>query len=356
MILESADNKILQEDMENIVASCKALEAYADSTVLVTGATGLIGSQIVKALACANRLKDLHIKVIAFARNREKAQKVFGPLLERGDVSLLIGDINRPIETADPVDLIIHGASATSSRYFVTNPVETIYTAIDGTRHVLELAREKAVKGMIYLSSLEVYGIPNTERGLVTEKDYGYIDPDSVRSSYSEGKRMVECLCVSYASEYGLPIKIARLSQTFGAGVEYEDGRVFAEFARCAMEKRNIVLHTAGNTLRTYCYTADAVSAILTILAKGESGEAYNVTNMATDVTIREMAECVCETFPESGISVEFDLPKDLASFGYNPEMVIRLDSSRLEALGWQATTDLKGMFKRMIASFDGRK
>lgn len=352
MITESADNRILQEDMELLVNSGCPLEQLKDSTVLVTGATGLIGSQVVKALACANRLKGTNIRVLAFVRSREKAKKVFGELLNREDVDLVLGDVNRGVKTEEPVDYIIHGASATSSRFFVTNPVETIVTALDGTRNILEFAREKRVKGMVYLSSLEVYGVPQTPDGRVTEKDYGYIDPLSVRSSYSEGKRMVECLCVSYASEYQVPVKIARLSQTFGAGVEYADGRVFAEFARCAVEKRNIVLHTAGNTLRTYCYTKDAVSALLYILLKGNAGEAYNVTNKDTAVTIREMAQFVCDTFPESGISVEFDMPEDLASFGYNPEMVIRLDSSRLEELGWQATVGLREMFIRMVESF----
>jgi dTDP-glucose 4,6-dehydratase len=205
---------------------------------------------------------------------------------------------------------------------------------------------------MVYLSSLEVYGIPQTVDGLVKEEDYGYIDPLSVRSSYSEGKRMAECLCASYAKEYGVPVKVARLSQTFGAGVAYEDGRVFAEFARCAVEKKNIVLHTQGNTLRTYCYTSDAAAALLTILVRGEAGSAYNVTNKNTAVTILEMAQCVCDTFPESGISVEFDLPENLESFGYNPEMVIRLDTEKLEALGWRATVDLGEMFVRMIKAF----
>jgi dTDP-glucose 4,6-dehydratase len=149
-----------------------------------------------------------------------------------------------------------------------------------------------------------------------------------------------------------VPVKVARLSQTFGAGVTYEDGRVFAEFARCAVEKKNIVLHTAGNTLRTYCYTGDAASALFTILVKGDAGSAYNVTNKNTAVTIKEMAQCVCDTFPESGISVEFDLPEDLESFGYNPEMVIRLDTTRLESLGWKPFVDLSDMFVRMIKAF----
>lgn len=351
MILESEDKKILQEDIEQIVEQV-SLEELKGSTVLVTGATGLIGSQVVKTLACFNRIKEMEITILALVRNREKAKKVFGSLLDRGDVRLVLGDVNQKLQVEEPLDYIVHGASPTSSRYFVTNPVETITTAIEGTINVLECAKDKQVKGMVYLSSLEVYGVPQTEDGTVTEADYGYIDPLSVRSSYSEGKRMVECLCASYAKEYQVPVKVARLSQTFGAGVEYHDGRVFAEFARCAVEKRDIVLHTAGNTLRTYCYTKDAVAALLIILVRGEVGGAYNVTNKNTAVTIREMAQCVCDIFPESGISVQFDMPKDLDSFGYNPEMVIKLDSRKLEALGWHATVDLKDMFLRMVQAF----
>ncbi len=351
MILESVDNKILQEDIEQVVEQY-SFEELKDTTILVTGATGLIGSQVIKTLACLNRMKNINVIVLALVRSEEKAQKVFGQLLKRGDVRLVLGDVTKELQIPDNVDYIIHGASPTNSKFFVNNPVETIMTAIVGTKNILEFSRKKNIKGMVYLSSLEVYGIPQTKNGVVKECDYGYIDPLSVRSSYSEGKRMVECLCASYAKEYDVPVKVARLSQTFGAGVEYEDGRVFAEFARCAVEKRNIVLHTAGNTLRTYCYTKDAVAALLIILLRGEAGTAYNVTNKNTAVTIKEMAQCVCDAFPESGIHVEFDMPKDLESFGYNPEMVIRLDSARLENLGWKATVDLKDMFVRMIAAF----
>ncbi|HPZ00989.1 MAG TPA: NAD-dependent epimerase/dehydratase family protein, partial [Clostridiales bacterium] len=181
--------------------------------------------------------------------------------------------------------------------------------------------------------------------------DYGYIDPLSVRSSYSEGKRMVENLCASYASQYRVPVCMARLSQTFGAGVEYTDGRVFAEFARCAIEGKDIVLHTDGSTIRTYCYTSDAVSAILTLLESGTPGEAYNVTNMQTACSIREMAELVAGLYPEQNISVKIEIPKDLAAFGYNPQMVIRLNAEKLLALGWNPSVDLPTMFRRTIES-----
>lgn len=166
---------------------------------------------------------------------------------------------------------------------------------------------------------------------------------------------MVECLCASYASEYGVPVKVARLSQTFGAGVEYHDGRVFAEFARCLMEKKDIVLHTDGSTVRSYCYTADAVCALYTILLKGESGEAYNVTNMDTACSIREMAELVAGLEPEAGVNVRIEIPEDLSSFGYNPQMVIRLDASKLKSIGYVPSVGMEDMFRRTIRSMRER-
>ncbi len=352
MIVESPLNRTIQEDMEQLVQAFPQTDLLQGKTVLVTGATGLIGSQIVKTLACFNRLKETDIQIIAHVRNAKKAEDLFGHLMERGDVTLSVGDITEKIQTEKPVDYIIHGASATSSRYFVSNPVETIQIALNGTTNVLEFARsQEHLQGMVYMSSLEVYGTPATT-DFIKESDYGYIDPLSVRSSYSEGKRMAECICASYAGEYQVPVRIARLSQTFGPGVDYNDGRVFAEFMRCALEHRDIVLHTEGKTVRTYCYIKDAISAILHVLLFGTTGKAYNVTNKNTAVSIREMGELVAETLSDGDVKVVVDIPEDLASFGYNPEMIIRLDSSELEALGWQATVDLKEMYLRMAESF----
>ncbi|MCD7826542.1 MAG: NAD-dependent epimerase/dehydratase family protein [Clostridiaceae bacterium] len=355
-ILESKEDAVLLQDLEELAADGFPTEQMKGCTVLVTGATGLIGSQAVKALACCNRLRDTGIEILASVRSEEKAKKVFGNLLDRGDVKLVLGDISEPIQYSGRVDYIIHGASPTSSRFFVNNPVETILIAINGTKNVLEFAKRKEIKGMVYLSSLEVYGTPDENAGLIAEDYYGYIDPLQIRSSYSEGKRINECLCASYAAEYQVPVKIARLSQTFGAGVEYQDGRVFAEFMRCAMEKKDIVLHTAGKTVRSYCYTKDAVSALFYIMLKGNVGEAYNVTNRDTRISICDMAQLVCDTFPEAGISVTFDMPEDVSSFGYNPEMIVALDNTKLCALGWQATTDLAGMFRKMRLSIEQRR
>lgn len=339
---------VINEDLMRIAISDVPFDKMDGKVVFVTGATGLIGSQFIKSIVCYNEVNNTDIKVVAFVRSVEKAKTVLG---ESKNIEICVGDINSKISYDGKVDYIIHGASATSSKFFVEHPVETIFTAIDGTKNILEFAREKKVESFVYLSSLEVYGTPDGSKEKITENDYGYIDQLNVRSSYSEGKRMVECLCCSYASEYGVPVKIARLSQTFGAGVEYNDGRVFAEFARCAIEKRDIVLHTQGNTVRTYCYTTDAISALIYIALYGETGAAYNVTNPDTACSIKEMAQLVCDIYPETGIQVVIDIPENVASFGYNPEMVIKLDSTRLEKLGWKAHVGIEEMFKRLIES-----
>ena len=229
--------------------------------------------------------------------------------------------------------------------------METIATAIDGTRNVLELARRCKVKGFLYLSSLEVYGVPAEGHVKMQESEAGYIDSMKVRSCYSEGKRMVECLCASYASEYGVPAKVVRLSQTFGAGVAYTDGRVFAQFARSAIEGADIVLKTKGETLRNYCYTADAVTALLLVLVKGSVGEAYNVANKDTAISIADMAKFVCDKFSGGRSKVVFDIAEDATKLGYNPVVKICLDTAKLEGLGWKAEFGLEEMFRRTIES-----
>ena len=349
---------VLREDMTFCAETLKEkglLYDLSGSTVFITGATGLIGSQLVRALLEANRRYSSNITVAAFIRNEQKAMSLFEDLLPDEHLEFVIGDLTAPIEYPKPVDYVIHGASATGSKFFVENPVETIQIALYGTDRLLQFARDKQVRGMVYLSSLEVYGVPDGTKETISETDYGLIDPLSVRSSYSEGKRMVECLCASYASEYGVPVKVARLSQTFGAGVEYNDGRVFAEFARCLMEKKDIVLHTDGSTVRSYCYTADAVCALFTILLNGAAGEAYNVTNMDTACSIREMAELVAGLEPDAGVSVRVEVPEDISSFGYNPQMVIRLDAGKLDSIGYAPVVGMEEMFRRTIRSMRER-
>jgi nucleoside-diphosphate-sugar epimerase len=248
------------------------------------------------------------------------------------------------------VDYIIHGASQTSSKAFVNEPVETSLTAIKGTLNMLEFSKVNPIKGFVYLSTMEVYGSPDTDEKIF-ETHSTNLDTMRKRSCYPESKRMCENLCTSYFSEYGVPTRVARLTQTFGPGVQYNDSRVFAEFARCAIEHRDIVLNTEGKTMRNYLYVDDAVDAILTILAKGENGKAYNVANEDTYCSIYEMAKLVAEKCVNPPISVKINIPENIEQFGYAPTLKMNLATDELKKLGWQANIGLLESFKAMIDS-----
>ena len=225
--------------------------------------------------------------------------------------------------------------------------MDSIYT---GSRNVLEFAKEKTVKGLVYLSSMEVFGATDPSKEIITEKDLGYVDLTNVRSCYPEGKRLVECMCKCYAEEYSVPVKVARLSQTFGAGVLKGENRVFAQFARSAMNKTDIVLHTKGDSVGNYCYTMDALKAIFLLLVDGENGESYTVVNESTSMTIAEMAKMVAKEIANDEIKVVFDIPEGNA-FGYAPKTTMRLSSQKLRALGWEPTVSLKESYIRLMES-----
>lgn len=330
------NNSIFEEDIKNII-NYFDMSVFDGKTILVTGATGLIGKLCVKSLLNSG----YNTQVIALVRDEEKAKNILG---ESKRLTYLVQDINQRINTTRRVDYIIHAASTTSSKDFVEKPVETIYTAINGSRNVLEFAKNKRLEGMVYLSSLEIYGVNEKEN--IKERDYGYIDILNPRSSYSESKKMVETMCISYGTEYGVPVKIARLAQTFGAGVSISDNRVFAQFAKAIINKENIILHTKGETKRNYCYTTDAVRGIFTILTKGENNNAYNVANENSYCSISEMAHLLENEYTK----VEYKI--DEVNRGYNPTVKIALNTEKLNALGWEAKVDLKEMFDRLIMNF----
>ena len=349
--MKVSDNRYFQEDIENAAKSASVdWDALKGKGVFVTGATGLLGSQIVMTLLMANEQKDLGLTVYALVRSEEKAKTVFANVLGESLV-FVKGDVMKPFELDADIDFVIHAANPTSSKFFVEHPVETITTTVCGTRKMLQLAYEKNVSSFVFLSSLEVYGIPSAEDGRVTEKDYGYIDPMSVRSSYSEGKRMAETMCVAYASQYGVPVKVARLCQSLGSGVDYNDGRVFAQFARAAIEGTDIVLKTDGSTERNYSYISDAVAGILTVLTKGETAQAYNIANEASGITIKDLALLFCNEFSEGRSKLVFDIAEDATKLGYNPKMKILLDTSKLRALSWEPKVGLKETFQRLVES-----
>lgn len=324
-------SSIFKEDIESALeARFIPWDRLRKTTILVTGATGLIGSTFIRVLVRANKEKKLDLTIMALVRDERRAKDRFAEILPDDTLSFVVGSVEKLPAIDRPIDYILHAASRTASKEFVQHGVETIRTSVDGTFNLLNLAKEKGVKGVVYLSSMEVYGYP--ERGhKVSENEIGAMSPLDLRNSYPISKMMCEAMCCAYAAEYDVPAMICRLTQTIGPGVNYDDNRIFAYFGRCVKEKQNIVLKTKGETERSYLHATDAVTAILTIMLKGKPGCAYNAADESTYCSVVEMAERLAE---DCGIRVEFDIQNEEQN-GFPRTIYMDLDTTVLRELGW---------------------
>lgn len=341
-------NSILYRDFEDVFHANIDFNIMNNSSVLITGATGLIGSLITKFLLYINQKYNLNIDIFAVARNKEKATEVFFDEINDKHLRLVFADLLKDeCNFSFHADYVIHAASVTASRYMVSYPIETIFTSINGLQKMLDYSIENDVKSFVYLSSMEVYGLMN-ESNKIKEDKLGYIDLSSARSSYPESKRMCECICTAYAIEHNLNVKSARLAQTFGAGISKTENRVFAQFAKSAMNHKDIILHTEGNSEGNYIYTTDAILGIFTILLFGASGESYNVSNEKNHLKISELASFVARVLGNNQCKVIYDIPKDANKYGYAPDTKLYLDTSKLLSLGWKPKVNLEQSFRRM--------
>ena len=288
---------------------------------LITGATGYIGSTLIKFLLAKGN------DVTAMVRSRQKAETILPP-----GIKIICADItdSSAMENINEhFDYIIHTAAVTTSSIMMSRPVETADSIVLGTKNILELARQVDIKSMVYISSMEVYGkvnLPNESRA--KEEDLGYVPINNVRSCYPLGKRMAEHYCCAYFREYGVPVKIARLSQTFGTGVDKADNRVFAQFAKSVQNNEDIILHTDGMSMGNYCAVDDVVEAIFILLNKGENGEIYNVANEKLTMRICEMAKLAASEVAKGKINLRYEIDKN-NKHGYAPPTELRLSSEK---------------------------
>lgn len=319
------------------------------SRYLLTGVTGYIGSMLARELTGRGEA------VTAIVREGSCLQ----PSIAAG-VEIILADITDKAAISGitgAYDYLIHCAAPTKSAYMISHPAEVTDSIVNGTYHMLELAERFALKSMVYLSSMEVYGQVDCSGGRrITEEETGRIDVASVRSCYPLAKLMAENLCHSFHKEYGVPVKIARLAQTFGRGIRPDDTRIFAQFARAVKSGSDIVLHTRGSSMGNYCDIDDAVAAILFILFRGENSQCYNVVNEANTMTVRQMAQLVADEIAGGGIRVRFDISA-AQRYGYAADTGLRLSGSKLRRLGFEPHTRLHEMYERMLQSMetDGR-
>lgn len=323
-----------------------------EQTLLITGATGMIGSSLARRIL----KEETPCRIILPVRDQGRAEELYKGVGKKDKERLLFMEMRLEDMEAErfpmTIDYIIHCACMTQSAQMVAHPVETADSIVMGTKNVLELARKKQVRSMVYLSSMEVYGVVEDTGRLVREDQLGAIDLRAPRSCYPMGKRMAEHYCHIYYQEFKVPVKIARLAQTFGQGVSLKDNRVYMQFARAAYEGRDIVLKTKGNSMGNYCAIEDAVEGIFTILYKGEDGEAYNVVNEASTMRIRDMAELVARKVADGGIKIKVELGNS-AQTGFAPDTGLRLSGEKLRMLGWTPKKNLEEMYKDVLRELE---
>ena len=334
-------NSILLEDLENLI-KIKSIdwEKFNNKKIFITGATGLIGSIMVKAFLLRNNKYNSNIKLILPVRNIESARQMFE---ETKNIEYMETNVENYESKQIDIDYIIHMASPTKSKFMVSNPVETINIAFNGTKNILEQAKISNIKSFIYVSSMEMYGVIDDQN--VTEDKLGYINNLTERSSYPEGKRIGELLSYSFFKEYSIPVKIARLAQTFGAGINKNETRVYKIFCDSILQEKDIILKTKGSTIINYCYTTDAIIGILKILLDGKNGEAYNVVSDNMNLTILDSAKWLTKKYTNDKIKVKIEL--DTKAFAPDNKMI--LNNEKIKSIGWKAQYNVYDGYDRLI-------
>ena len=332
---------------------CKDIERAADildfgklrnRRVLITGASGLICSAVVDLLLWCNREMQANITIYAGGRNKEKLLARFHQA-DRSGLIPVVYDATKEVSFDFDVDYIIHGASNASPDKYMSEPVDTLMANVLGVANLLQYANSVHAAKTVYISSSEVYG-KLAQREPMAEDVYGDVNVLSVRSAYPMGKRAAETLCVAYASQFGVDVSIVRPGHIYGPTAQESDNRVSSLFARQAAQGQNIVMKSAGTQIRSYCYCLDCATAILTVLTRGACGEAYNISNRNSVISIRQMAELTAQC---AGVELIMDLPTEAEKAAFNPMDNSSLDARKLESLGWQGLFDAETGFRNTV-------
>ena len=332
-------NTIYREALEKVIPEI----AISDGRILVTGASGLIGSCLVDLLMLANDY-GRNFEVFALGRDMEKLKKRFSAFSRSVLLHFVEQDIQSPLDGSVQYDYIVHGASNADPRNYALYPAETMLINLTGAMNVLNYCRSHPSTRVILLSTFEVYG--NAGKDIYQEIDSGVIDQNMIRSCYPESKRCMEILARSYVEEYGVDAVIGRLCSIYGPTMVKDDSKAHAQFIRNALRGEKIVLKSKGEQRRTYCYVIDAVTGILCVLAKGTIGEAYNISNEESIVTIAEVAKTIAEI---AGTKVVYDIPDDIEKKGFSKPQNCVLDNHKLLSLNWKGIYDIKAGLKECI-------
>lgn len=323
------NNKILLEDYANVSKTIKQL-AIKNKTFLITGASGTLAKFLINSLITSNNLNKSNNKIIAVSRDKKKIKKLFAK-----DKNISCKDYKDKIN--EKANYIIHFAAPTESKFFVEHPIETFDCIYNLTDRFLKLAKAKNAR-FVYISSMEVYGLVKDNKPK-SEGELGYISLDTPRSSYSLGKRLAESLCHSHFNQNNTNVVIARLAQTFGAGSNLNDTRLYSYAMNCVINNKNIVLSTNGQSYGNYVYLSDAINAIFYIAIKGEINETYNVAGNKSNVKIIDF----CKLMANEKVKVICNTGKN-----YFPENTkLNMSINKIKKIGWKPNYNLKDTIQR---------
>lgn len=339
-------HNIIEEDAIQIITT-NEIDKLKNKTVLITGATGMIGSYFVNTLIVANEKYNMNINILALARSKNKFANY---ILDNQRVTILEQDVINPITYEGNIDYIIHAASPASPKLMKDYPFETNIANTIGTYNTLKLALEKKSAGYLFISSREIYGQPQEGQELFTEDGpLGQVDPLVPRNGYAEGKKAAENMCISAKKEFGLNVKIVRLAHTYGPGMSIDDGRVQADFLKNVLNCENIIMKSTGTSVRTYTYISDAINAMFKVLLSSQD-VVYNISDEESKVTIKELAEQLTE-ISEDNIEVIIDIPKEELNKGGNSNFTLGILSSKKirDELNWNPVYNIKNGFLRTL-------
>ena len=342
------DNPLYIEDIELLGKRALPWERLRNSSMLISGASGLIGSCIVDLIMKLNEKADLNCSIYAVGRNAGYASERFAGYMDKEQFHFIKHDINDPdtAELPHKAEYILHLASNTHPRAYATDPVGTIMSNVTGTQNLLEFAAGNGAERFVFASSNEVYGENRGDIELFDEKYCGYIDCNTLRAGYPESKRCGEALCQAYISQKGVDCVIMRLTRSYGPTMLKSDSKAISQFILKALQGEDIVLKSEGTQYYSYTYVIDAVAGLMTGLLSGEKGEAYNIADKASDITLKELASLIAGTVDKKVI---FELPDEIEKAGYSKATKARLDGTKLKQLGWRPVYDIKKGITRTI-------
>lgn len=344
-------NETYEKEIEKIANCDIDWGKISGKSILITGASGMLGTVLIDAVMLRNKLYNANIVVYAMSRNEAEAQERFRDYWNSVFFHFIQADVNKAFNVEIDIDYIIHAASNTHPRLYAKDPIGSLMTNIEGTKNILEFGHSQNVVRVLFLSSVEIYGNALNETDTFDETYCGYLDCNNLRAGYPEGKRAGEALCQAYREQYGMDIVIPRLSRVYGPTMRLDDSKALSQFILNTINGEDIVLKSEGKQRFSYVYVMDAVRALLLLLVNGQDGEAYNIADTHGALQLKEIAKILAGI---SNRNVIFELPDEVEKKGFSKAQIAVMNTSKISQMGWQAQCDMEKGLKKTVCIMRG--